>query len=53
MDVQANIVLPNNYYGLWRQQNMQVVGRLLKTLAWIGNVFIQHYSNASSLMMVC
>jgi hypothetical protein len=31
---------------------MQVVGRLPKTLAWIGDVFIKHYSDASSLMMV-
>jgi hypothetical protein len=32
---------------------MQMVGGLPKTLAWINDVFIKHYSNASSLMMVC
>ncbi len=41
------------YQGLWQQQNMQMVGRLPKTLAWINDVFIKHYSNASSLMTVC
>jgi hypothetical protein len=35
------------------QANMQMAGRLPKTLAWIGNVFIKHYSNTSSLMTVC
>jgi len=32
---------------------MQVIGRLPKIFAWIGNVFIKHYSDASLVMMVC
>jgi len=32
---------------------MQMVGRLPKTLTWINEVFIEHYSDTSSLMMIC